>query len=143
MTGKAFCANLKYYLDPLMDCGIYLMDTNRTPEQVPYLLIGITSEQQHEHLLGNYVLEAFIMVKTEGYEDDNRDNEEADTIAAQVIDALNNTDCFKTINAPISGDSRPYKNFSIDGMFITGMERQDDESSTTIFIELEAYTANT
>lgn len=131
---------MKYYLDPIMDVPVYIYDQN-TVRELPCILVGVESEEQHNNLLGNYVLNSFIMVATNGYDDEG--NDAADTLASQVLSALYDSDLYTTVNAPLSGDARPAQNFTLEALFVNGEERRDEEQSTFIFINLECYTANT
>lgn len=141
MTGKAFCKNLKFYLEPLLDCPVYVYDQN-IARDLPCVMVGVETETQHETLTGNYELKGFIMVATNGYDDE--DNSDSDTLSDTVIDLLKQDEFESTMNAPLSGvDSRPAVNFTMDDIYITGIERRDEESSTFVFIDLEIYTANT
>lgn len=139
MTGKSFAKNLKYYLEPLIDVPVYIYDQN-TVRELPCIMIGIEDEEQHDTLLGNYTLNAFVMCATNGWDDEL--NNDSDGLAADVIEHLNDSDLYTTLNAPLTGDLRPDKNFHLEALFINGMERRDEESSTFTFINLEAYTAN-
>ena len=104
----------------MIDVQVFAYDENAT-QTLPCVLVGIESENTHPTLSGNFELKAFIAVLTAGYDDPG--NDIAETIVSGVFDALDgqNIAC-------------------ADGFYFDGSERQDNESSTSVFLSFTAFT---
>ena len=124
MTSRTYVNQLSGLIAPLLDVPVFLYDGN-FPQTLPCIIIGVDSEKVAEgNLNGNYVLESYIMVITNGYDD--LGNDIAQGIHDEILDGMN-------------GQSLS----CLDGMFYNGSERSDGEESTLIKMNFEAFTHTT
>lgn len=140
MTGKKLTKNLAAYLSPLFEEPVYTFDQNAKRE-LPCLVVGYESDQQtKEGLAGHYTVSGFLMVGVNGHEDDG--NTLADTLADEAIEILCDREGLEAaMNAPAIGpDERPAKDFHLNRLFVRGTEREEQDSSTFVFVRFEAFT---
>lgn len=136
---KKLLTNLKAYLEPSLEVPIILYDSN-LDRALPLIVLGIEKYEVHPFLDNNATVEGFAMVAYRGTQDPTN---EADTTAKEIKALLQNTSLYTTMNKPVSGtDTRPFSGFNLELLEITGMEKKDEEHSTTIFINFNAYTCD-
>lgn len=142
MTGKALTLNLKNYFDGLsaIDINLYAFDVS-TDKELPCIVVGYEGETMtFEGGYGHYTVNGYTNICFQGYTDTT--NLSADYYTRVLADALNNTDMFTSVNKPVSGtDTRPLKNFTLNGLFLRGIDRNIEGTSTEISIRFDAYCA--
>ena len=133
---RKLLTNLKAYLEPSLSVPVILYDSNQD-RVLPVIVLGTDKYEVHPFLDNNATVEGFTMVAYRGTQDPSNI---ADTTAKQVKDLLQDTDLYTTLNKPLTGtDTRPFSGFNLELLEITGMEKRDEEHSTTIFINWNAY----
>lgn len=140
MCGKPLVKNLVYALglsSNNISIPIYTFDLNQTRE-LPCIVVSYDSEQSSmAGVYGHYTVSGKVIVAYQGYEDD--DNSDADSTAQTVITILNN-DIESTLNKPVSGtDMRPVSGFGINRLFVRGTNRIDEDHSTMVEVNFEAF----
>lgn len=131
--------NIQAYLEPLVSEPVILFDSNEDRD-LPVVVVGIEKVEVHPVLDANAVVNGFIMVGYRGTQDAAKT---AELTTTAIKGFLQDTDLYSALNAPLSGtDTRPGKPFSCELLCITGTERQEEEHTTTIFINWEAYISN-
>lgn len=101
---------------------VFAYDGNAV-ETLPCILVGVSNEQVVEGaLVDNFVLEAFIAVISNGYDDQG--NNLAETIKDEIITIL------------VQG----HEISCLDGIFYQGTDREDSDDSTKIIMRLRAFT---
>lgn len=144
MVGKKLISNLKYYLDPLIDIPVYTFDRNANKE-LPCVVIGYDGEEGSIlGVQGHYTVAGYALVQYQGYEDP--DNTFADDMADLVIEALTNkTVLLSVLNKPAAAlsavDTRPLSGFGLNGLIVRGCSRDEEDHSTTVRINYDAYCA--
>lgn len=122
MTSRIFVEELVAILDAELDVPVFAYDGN-VVEKLPCVLVGIESEEVMEGaILDNFLLKAFIAVKTNGYDDAGNDT--AESIKNAIIQIL--------IDGHVIS--------CLDGLFFLGGQREDGEDSTLIVLKFDAYT---
>ncbi len=139
MTGKKLSKNLQYYLQPFVAQPIVLFDRHEE-RTLPCVIVGYFNETSSlPDPLGHYTVEGGVHVLFQGYDDLN--NQDADDVSEILVNALLcRTALLSTVNYPLSGtDTRPASGFHLNQLFLRGVEREDEDHSTTIMINFEAY----
>lgn len=124
MTSRVFTEELIEILTTNLSANIpvFAYDGNAV-ETLPCILVGITDETVIEGaLLDNFVLDVFIAVISNGYDDFG--NNLAESIKDMIINIL------------IQGHSIS----NLDGLFYQGTDREDSDDSTKIIMRLRAFT---
>lgn len=128
MTSRQFTQELATILTNNLSGGatVFVYDGNAI-ETLPAVIVGVESEERHPDsgLFGNYILEAYVIVKANGYDDFG--NELTENLHWQVFNI------FKAGHI-IS---------CLDGLFHEGSDRIDEEDSTTIIMRLKVFTHRT
>jgi hypothetical protein len=128
MTSRPFTQELSTILSNNLSGGanVFVYDGNEV-EKLPAVVVGVESEERYPDtgLFGNYILDAFIVIKCNGYDD--RGNAQSENLLWQIFNIL------KT----------GYVISCLDGLFHEGNDRVDAEDSTTIIMRLKAYTHRT
>jgi len=144
MCGKKLVANLKNYLDPLIDPPVYNFDRNSV-KALPCVVVGYESEEGSIlGVQGHYTVAGYALVQYQGYEDPS--NTFADDMADIVIEALcNKTALLSAMNKPAASlsavDTRPLSGFGLNGLIVRGTTRDEEDHSTTVTINFDAYCA--
>lgn len=124
MTSRVFTEELIDILSSNLSASVpvFAYDGN-TVETLPCILVGVSNEEVIEGaLLDNFVLDVFIAVISNGYDD--LGNNLAESIKDQVINIL------------IQG----HVISNLDGLFYQGTDREDTDDSTKIIMRLRAFT---
>lgn len=140
MCGKKLVVNLKNYLEPLFDIPVVAFDLNQTRD-LPCIVVGYESEEGSIlSARGHYTVSGYCRVVYQGYDDPT--NGDADSTADEVIEALcDSASLNASLNAPLSGtDTRPLTGFGIHRLFVRGTERENEDHSTIVKINFDAYT---
>lgn len=141
MCGKKLVKNLVSYLTPLFDCPVYAFDSNQIVG-LPRVVVGVESEEMSRGgMLGHYTCSGFVMIGVHGREDEG--NTLADTLADEAIEALcDRTALEGSLNLPAGTDERPAADFHLNRLFVRGTERENQESSTFVFVRFDAFCRN-
>lgn len=102
---------------------VFVYDGNAI-ETLPAVIVGVTDEERYQDtgLFGNYVLNAYIAVHTNGYDDQG--NDVAEDLTNQIFAILKAGHVISVL----------------DGLFHEGNERIDADDSTTIVMKFKVYT---
>jgi hypothetical protein len=143
MLGKKLTRNLKNYFDGLSSITVPVVTfDNNTEQELPSIAVGYSSEEtSFPGCHGHYTVKGFATVLVQGYEDP--DNDTADALGASVVDSLEDSAAlFTALNKPLSGtDSRPLSGFCLNGLFIRGVARETEGTSTMVQVEFDAFCA--
>jgi hypothetical protein len=143
MCGKKLVNNLTEYVSSLssIDIPVFKFDLNQELE-LPCVIVGYSKENNSiQGGYGHYTVQGFVMVCTQGYEDET--NTIADSYTESIVDSLINKPTLHAyMNAPLSGtDTRPSSAFCLNGLFLRSVERENEGTSTVVTINFDAYTA--
>lgn len=140
MVGKKLTKNLAAALVPFFEIPVLCFDANAKRE-LPAIVVGYDSEELTKPgLTGHYTVNGFVMVAVQGHEDP--ENEQADTLADEVIDALC-SEIEVALNVPDEGDDeRPAQDFFCYKLLVRGTERQQEDNSTFVLVKWDAWCRN-
>lgn len=128
MTSRIFTQELATILTDNLsgDVTVFVYDGNEI-ETLPAVVVGVESEEriQETGLFGNYELDAFIIIKVNGYDD---------VVNAQSEDLL-----WQIFNLLKTG----FVISCLDGLFHEGNDRVDADDSTTIIMRFKVFTHRT
>lgn len=142
MTGKKLVKNLKWLIEPRFSgINVYTFDQNSTRE-LPCIVIGYKEENPSfpgNH--GHFTVKGDVTVLYQGYDD--LTNTDADSTSENVINVLTNESLvLSALNKPLSGsDYRPLSGFGINALYVRGTSRNDEDHSTSVSIEFDAFCA--
>lgn len=143
MLGKKLTRNLVSYFNSLSTITVPAVAFDRNVElELPLIAVGYTTEDlSFPGGYGHYTVKGFASIQVQGYEDS--ENALSDALGASVADSL--VDCgslYQAMNKPLSGtDSRPLTGFSLNGLFVRGIQRQIEGTSTIVNVEFDAFCA--
>ncbi|WP_035606208.1 hypothetical protein [Haloferula sp. BvORR071] len=138
MTGKKTVKNLVSYLAPFFEEPVVPFDSNEKRE-LPFISVGYDNDNQTETIPGNYTVSGFVCIGVNGYDDGG--NTLADSLADEVIDLLCDRAALEAaMNAPAGEDERPAKGFHLIRLYVRGTEREEQDSSTFVFVRFDAFT---
>lgn len=124
MTSRVFTNELVAILTDNLSGGatVFAYDSN-LEQTLPCVVVGVESEEVHEGaLLDNFILDAFVAVMSNGYDDQG--NSLAENLKDQVMQIL--------IDGHIIS--------CLDGLFFMGANRVDGEDSTNIIMRFRVFT---
>lgn len=143
MLGKKLTRNLVSYFNSLSTISVSAVPFDRNVElELPLIAVGYTSEElSFPGGYGHYTIRGFASAQVQGYEDPA--NELADALGACVADSLVDLDSlYSAMNKPLTGtDSRPLTGFCLNGLFVRGVQRQNEGTSTVVSVEFDAFCA--
>jgi hypothetical protein len=139
MTGKPLVLNLIQYLKAnLPSLPVYSFDSN-DKRKLPCLIVGYeANEQSHPGLFGHYTVSGFVAISINGRED--KHNATADALALQVSNLLLDKDALNSALNWSENDARRAQNFHCNRLFVRGVDRENQDESTFVFIRFEAFT---
>ncbi len=145
MTSRALTTNLTSYLSGLssIDIPVIRFDIGTT-KTLPVIVVGYDNEElsfkggrQSVQSHGFYTVNGYVDIYFQGHDDETTQG--ADTYTNKVLDALQNTDLYTSLNA-LTG--RPLSGFHLNGFIIDGVSREIDESSIDVSIKFRAFCVN-
>lgn len=141
MCGEKLSINLVNHFRSLSSITIPVFEYDQNNEKtLPCVVVGYDQETlSFPGGHGHFTVSGFTLISYNGYED--RQNTLANQIAETISYELIKKSTLTALNAPLSGDVRPQKGITVNGIILRGSKRAIQGNSTEIELNFDAYCA--